>query len=104
LQLTIAAAFFIMAYDSIISIGIKSSPMLKCSRQRCVCAPHSLSEGILTSPKLSVSVRNLISIETFILLGMVRDSVVWLFRRLFWLIQSPIREGWVQIICRVLLP
>src|SRR5262245_29316942 len=31
--------------------------MLKCSRDRCVCAPQSLSAGTLTSPRLSVSVR-----------------------------------------------
>src|SRR5215471_5945390 len=30
-------------------------PMLKCSSDRCVCAPHSLSAGTSTTPRLSVS-------------------------------------------------
>src|SRR5437764_8368974 len=52
-----AAAFFRMAYAVIISRGIRSLPMLKCSSERWVCAPHSLSAGTLTSPRLSVSLR-----------------------------------------------
>src|SRR6478736_3383554 len=36
---------------------IRSLPMLKCSSDRCVCAPQSLSAGTLTSPRLSVSLR-----------------------------------------------
>src|ERR1700722_4180663 len=31
--------------------------MLKCSSDRCVCAPHNLSAGTRTSPRLSDSVR-----------------------------------------------
>src|SRR4029077_9944417 len=31
--------------------------MLKCSRDRCVCAPQSLSAGTLTGPRLSCSTR-----------------------------------------------
>src|SRR5271170_5896709 len=50
-----AAAFFKIAYDAIISRGIKSLPMLKCSSERWVCAPHSLSAGTLTMPRLSLS-------------------------------------------------
>src|SRR5262245_5653910 len=46
-----------MAYDVIISRGIRSCPMLKCSSDRCVCAPQSLSAGTSTAPRLSVSVR-----------------------------------------------
>src|SRR5882757_390659 len=36
---------------------MRSLPMLKCSSDRCVCAPQSLSAGTATSPRLSVSVR-----------------------------------------------
>src|SRR5215471_9586536 len=36
---------------------MRSVPMLKCSSERCVCAPQSLSAGTATSPRLSVSVR-----------------------------------------------
>src|SRR5271154_5667076 len=46
-----------MAYAAIISRGIRSCPMLKCSSDRCVCAPQSLSLGTSTSPRLSVSFR-----------------------------------------------
>src|SRR5215471_6639206 len=49
-----------MAYAVIISRGIKSLPMLKCSSDRCVCAPHSLSAGTSTTPRLSVSFRMLL--------------------------------------------
>src|SRR3984957_5472365 len=52
-----AAAFFRVAYAAIISRGIRSLPMLKCSSDRCVCAPHSLLLGTSTSPRLSVSLR-----------------------------------------------
>src|SRR3984957_5762524 len=44
-----------MAYAVIISRGIKSLPMLKCSSERWVCAPQSLSAGTSTTPRLSVS-------------------------------------------------
>src|SRR5262249_7857796 len=53
----LAAAFFRMAYAVIISRGMRSWPMLKCSSERCVCAPHSLSAGTLTTPRLSISLR-----------------------------------------------
>src|SRR5271168_4447397 len=36
---------------------MRSWPMLKCSSERCVCAPHSLSAGTSTTPILSVSLR-----------------------------------------------
>ena len=52
-----AVAFFRMAYAVIISLGMRSFPMLKCSNERCVCAPQSLSAGTFTSPRLSVSIR-----------------------------------------------
>src|ERR1700679_2859151 len=52
-----AAAFFNRAYEVIISRGIKSLPMLKCSSERWVWAPQSLSAGTFTSPRLSVSWR-----------------------------------------------
>src|ERR1700741_962023 len=54
-----------MAYAVIISRGIKSLPMLKCSSERCVCAPQSLSAGTSPSPRLSVSLR--ISVILFLL-------------------------------------
>src|SRR5215472_7544148 len=34
---------------------MRSVPMLKCSSERCVCAPHSLSAGTSTTPRLSLS-------------------------------------------------
>ena len=43
--------------EVIISRGIRSFPMLKCSSERCVCAPQSLSAGTSTSPRPSVSLR-----------------------------------------------
>ena len=57
LWLAFAAPFFKVAYAPIISRGMRSWPMLKCSSERCVCAPHSLSLGTSTLPRLSVSVR-----------------------------------------------
>src|SRR5579863_1353382 len=55
-----ATAFFRMAYAVIVSRGIRSLPMLKCSSERWVCAPQSLSAGTSTSPRLSVSLRMLV--------------------------------------------
>src|SRR6266436_935199 len=46
-----------MAYAAIISRGIRSLPILKCSSERWVWAPQSLSAGTFTSPRLSVSLR-----------------------------------------------
>src|SRR6516164_6922978 len=34
--------------------------MLKCSSERWVCAPHNLSAGTSTTPRLSVSLRTLV--------------------------------------------
>src|ERR1700736_6211401 len=34
---------------------MRSCPILKCSRERCVCAPQSTFAGTSTSPRLSVS-------------------------------------------------
>src|ERR1700723_3480202 len=36
---------------------MRSVPMLKCSSERCVCAPQSLSAGTGTSPRESFSMR-----------------------------------------------
>src|SRR5215475_14121036 len=55
--LAVAAAFFRMAYAPIISLGMRSWPMLKCSSGRWVGAPQSLSAGTSTTPRLSVSFR-----------------------------------------------
>src|ERR1700691_2407904 len=49
------AAFFSGAEAVIISRGIRSLPMLKCSSERWVWAPQSLSAGTSTMPRLSVS-------------------------------------------------
>ena len=43
--LAFAAPFFKVAYAVIISRGMRSWPMLKCSSERCVCPPQSLSLG-----------------------------------------------------------
>src|SRR6185437_875692 len=56
-KFALAAPFFRMTYAVIISRGIKSFPIEKCSSARCVCAPQSLSAGTSTSPRLSVSLR-----------------------------------------------
>src|SRR5882762_5546354 len=63
--LAMAAAFFNMAYEVIISRGIRSLPMLKCSSERWVCAPQSLSAGTSTSPRLSVSLRMSVILFSF---------------------------------------
>src|SRR5579864_4303490 len=42
--------------------------MLKCSSDRCVCAPHSLVLGTSTSPRLSVSLRTPITATLLIAL------------------------------------
>src|SRR5215467_4835399 len=44
----------------IISRGIRSCPMLKCSSERCVWAPQSRSAGTSTSPRLSNSLRTVV--------------------------------------------
>ena len=46
-----------MANDRTIATGIFSPPILKFSKLRCVCAPHSLSLGTRTSPMVSDSTR-----------------------------------------------
>jgi hypothetical protein len=35
----------------------KGKRVLKCSSERCVCAPQSLPAGTLTSPRLSMSLQ-----------------------------------------------
>src|ERR1700686_1398465 len=42
--------------------------MLKCSSDRCVCAPHSLLLGTSTSPRLSVCLRTPITFTLLIAL------------------------------------
>ena len=42
--------------------------MLKCSSERCVCAPQSLSAGTETSPRESFSMRMFASLMAVILL------------------------------------
>src|SRR5215469_1248251 len=46
--------------------------MLKCSSERCVCAPHSLSAATSTTPRLSVSCRVLV---IAVLLGLALLSI-----------------------------
>src|ERR1700734_638511 len=46
-----------MAYAAIISLGMRSVPMAKCSRERWVCAPQSLLAGTDNSPMESFSTR-----------------------------------------------
>src|SRR6266478_3033488 len=66
--LALAAPFFSVAYAVIISRGIRSFPMLKCSSERCVWAPHKRSAATFTSPSESVSTRNwpLVDLVVFI--------------------------------------
>src|SRR5467141_595538 len=65
--LALAAPFFSVAYAVIISRGIRSFPMLKCSSDRCVWAPHKRSAATLTSPSESVSMRNWRSLGLLVL-------------------------------------
>ena len=58
--------------------------MLKCSSERCVCAPHNLSAGTAISPMLSVSLRistiwaPLPTMRTLVLLpGFMCDADLW---------------------------
>src|SRR5258708_33528184 len=65
---------------------MRSLPMLKCSSDRWVCAPHSLSAGTLTSPRLSVSLRTSATRHLFVDL---RHTMLFLL--------SPARgRGWVR--------
>ena len=57
-RFTWAAARFTRARAWISSIGIRSSPILKFSSERWVCAPQSRSAGTFISPIVSVSMRN----------------------------------------------
>jgi len=59
--------------------------MLKCSSDRCVWAPQSLSAGTRTSPKLSASVR------TALIAGLVLWFKVYAFRSL--ITETEIRGG-----------
>src|SRR5271163_2028565 len=100
LWLAFAAPFFKVAYAVIISRGMRSWPMLKCSSERCVCAPHSLSLGTSTLPRLSVSVRMPItgvSIVTLMALFVLYEFLclgftpTWRHKRIQY--DSPVRPG-----------
>ena len=52
-----AAAFFRMANARMMPPGMVSVPILKFSRERCVCAPQSAAAGTRTSPMESCSIR-----------------------------------------------
>ena len=56
-RLTSAAARLIRPSACTISIGMRSLPMRKLCSERSVCAPQSLSAGISSGPKASLSVR-----------------------------------------------
>jgi len=56
-QLTRAQADFTLASASTISLGMRSLEILKCSSERCVCAPHSRSAGTSMGPNESRSMR-----------------------------------------------
>src|SRR5262249_21716603 len=43
---------------------MRSSPILKCSRERWVCAPQSFSAGTFTHPRLSRSTRVIVMIAS----------------------------------------
>src|ERR1700752_2485081 len=52
--------------------------MLKCSSERCVCAPHKRSSGTWTSPRASFSIRNsfaIVKLMIFELLHNVRHAL-----------------------------
>src|SRR5216683_1851212 len=53
---------------------MRSLPMLKCSSDRCVCAPHSLSAGTFTSPRLSVSLRMSVTAHLTLICGDITPS------------------------------
>ena len=54
---TAAAARLIHASASMISAGMRSPEMRKCSRERCVWAPQRRSSGTSMGPKVSFSMR-----------------------------------------------
>ena len=54
---TVAEACLTMPSARMIERGIRSSPILKFSSERCVCAPQYLSSATSMAPMLSVSVR-----------------------------------------------
>ena len=56
-RLTSAAARLIRPSACTISIGMRSVPMRKLCRERCVWAPHSLFAGIFNCPNASLSTR-----------------------------------------------
>ena len=56
-RLTSAAARLIRPSARTISIGMRSLPMRKLCSERSVCAPQSLSAGIASGPKASLSMR-----------------------------------------------
>src|SRR5258708_16475520 len=53
---------------------MRSLPMLKCSSDRWVCAPHSLSAGTFTSPRLSVSLRTSATAHLTLICGTLCSS------------------------------
>ncbi|CCK02452.1 Binding-protein-dependent transport systems inner membrane component [Cronobacter sakazakii 701] len=55
--LTFAAARLVSASAAISAVGIFSVEMRKCSSERCVCAPQSLSAGTSIAPMESFSLR-----------------------------------------------
>src|SRR5580658_6174006 len=54
---------------------MRSVPMLKCSSERCVCAPQSLSAGTDTSPMESFSTRMSASLIAVLLLSLTFEFV-----------------------------
>src|SRR5580700_186744 len=54
---------------------MRSCPILKCSRERCVCAPQSTCAGTSTSPRLSVSFRILdnVTVSKVIILSFLHN-------------------------------
>ena len=53
---TVAHARFTHASASMSSAGMRSPEILKCSRERCVWAPHKRSSGTSMGPKVSFSI------------------------------------------------
>src|SRR5262249_4058368 len=71
--------------------------MLKCSRDRCVCAPQSLSAGTLTGPRLSCSIRVAVMADPFVRACPMRENQLF-----FWSRTLAGRGGWTtnSIKCR----
>src|SRR5262249_726256 len=58
--------------------------MLKCSRDRCVWAPQSLSAGTLTGPRLSCSTRVAVMADPFVRAGPNTDAIDLFSGVFFW--------------------